>query len=395
MMTLVRIACADLWHDRRLGACTVLGLAAVLAPLLVLAGMRLGVIGGLREALLQDPNVRQILSAENREIPTATLAHIAARPDVAFLVPRTRTLAASLPLQAADGTTVRVELIPSAAGDPLLPDGAPATDDAVVLSAAAAARLGVAPGARLLGRLVRIREPGGRQLVLLDLRVQGVAPLRAFGREAAFVSVPLAAYIEAYQDGRTDRVGSVAALPRPVQESYPGFRLYARRLEDVPGLDAALRAQGLTVVSRAADVAGLLALDTDLGLLFWFVAGLGGAGYLVSLGSGLWASVERRRGALALLRFLGMRGRTLALLPVMQSVVLAACGAALALAAAGAGAVVLNAAFAGTPGFDRPPCQLSWGIAAAAVALTLGGAAAAASAAGWRIGRVQPWEILR
>jgi len=96
MLTLLRIAAADLWHDRRLGFCTIFGLASVLAPLLVLAGLRAGVIGGLREVLLQDPNVRQIVSAANREISAASLTDLARRPDVDFLVARTRTLAASL-----------------------------------------------------------------------------------------------------------------------------------------------------------------------------------------------------------------------------------------------------------------------------------------------------------
>jgi putative ABC transport system permease protein len=288
-----------------------------------------------------------------------------------------------------------VELIPSAAGDPLLPNGAPQADDAVVLSAAAAARLGSVPNDRLTGRLVRIRQPGGRQVVLLDLRVQAIAPARAFTREAAFVTLPLAAYVEAYQDGQADAVASAMALPQLDRANYAGFRLYARRLEDVPALDAELRSQGFAVVSRAGDVAGLLALDADLGLLFWIVAGLGGAGYLISLGAGLWAGVERRRGSLAVLRFLGMPGRTLALLPVIQSLLLAACGSALALAAASVAAGSLNSAFVGTPIFDRLPCRLTWGAAALAIALTQMGGAAAALAAGLRIARIEPWESLR
>ena len=400
MLTLLRVAMADLRHDWRLGLCTVVALAAVLAPLLMLAGLRAGVIGGLRELLLQDPAVRQVMSAANREIAPATLAQLAERPDVGFLVPRTRTLAASLLLQAEDGQQLRVELIPSAPSDPLLTDGAPAAPDALVLSAGAAARLGATAGTTLSGRLARLTQDGGRQIVALKLRVQSVAPPHAFAREGAFVTLALADFVEDYQDGRVgpppqDFPRGSAALPRAERASYAGFRLYARRLEQVPALDAALRAQGLDVVSRAGEVASLLALDANLGLLLWLVAGLGGIGYLVSLGAGLWAGVERRRPSLAVLRFLGMRGRTLALLPMVQALTLGAIGACLALAVAGLAAGTLNRAFAGTLGIDRPLCRITWAVCLAGTALTLAGAAFAALAAGLRIGRVEPWESMR
>ena len=160
-----------------------------------------------------------------------------------------RTLAASLLLQAEDGQQLRVELIPSAPSDPLLTDGAPAAPDALVLSAGAAARLGATAGTTLSGRLARLTQDGGRQAVVLKLRVQSVAPPHAFAREGAFVTLALADFVEDYQDGRVgpppqDFPRGSAALPRAERASYAGFRLYARRLEQVPALDAALRAQG-------------------------------------------------------------------------------------------------------------------------------------------------------
>lgn len=387
---------ADLWHDRRLGLCTLLALAAVLAPLLVLAGLRAGVIGGLRELLLEDPNVRQIVSAANREIAADTIASIAGRADVGFIVPRTRTLAASLLVETADGKQSRLELLPSAPGDPLLPQGAPVAADSVVLSSGAAARLGANAGDTLTGRLVRLTQGGGRELTLLALRVQAVAPPRAFAREGAFVDLRLAAYVEDYQDGRAGPLGPDGVVPPAAgRQEFAGFRLYAARLEQIPALDAALRAEGFDVVSRAGDVAGLLALDRNLRLLLWIVAGLGGTGYLISLGAGLWAGVERRRPSLAILRFLGMRGGMLALLPAVQALCLSALGAVLAIAAALAVQGLLNHAFAGTLALDRPLCRIGWGVCAGGIALTLAGAAVASLAAGLRVGRVEPWESMR
>lgn len=390
--TAIRLAMADLLHERLLAACTILALAAVLAPLVILAGLRAGVVQGLRELLLEDPRVREVTTAANRSFDTALLARLAARPDVAFLAPRTRTLAASLLVERPDmpGAGTRVELIPTAPGDPLLPVG-PVGTDSVVLTASAAARLRVGAGDALSGRLARVLD-GRRESVLLALNVAAVAPPAAFPRDAAFVPLALAVLVEDFQDGHTGPPGDTLALAAPDRAEYAGFRLYARRLEEVPALDAALQAQGIEVVSRAADVSGLLRVDRNLGLLFGLVAGLGGLGFLVSLGAGLWANVERKRVPLAQLRFLGLRAGSLRLFPMAQAAVLAASGVMAALVAALAAAVVVNRAFDGTLALDRPLCLITPGLAAAAAGVTLAGAVLVAAAAGTRAARVEPWE---
>ena len=54
--TVARLALADLWAEVTLALCSVVALAAVLAPLMVLAGLRAGVLDGLRQTLLQNPH---------------------------------------------------------------------------------------------------------------------------------------------------------------------------------------------------------------------------------------------------------------------------------------------------------------------------------------------------
>lgn len=388
-----RLAMADLRAEPLLAACTVLSLAAVLAPLVILAGLRAGVVQGLRDAILQDPRAREVMTASNRSYEAALLDRLAARPDVAFLAPRTRTLAATLLLERPDapGGGVRVELIPTAPGDPLLEPGPALPTDAIVLSAPAATRLRAGAGDVLTGRLGRTRD-GRREVATLALAVTATAPRTAFAREAAFVSLPLAILVEDFQDGRADMPDGLGALPDASRPDYAGFRLYARRLEDVPALDSALTADGIEVVSRAADVSGLLRVDRNLQLLFSLVAGLGGVGFLVSLGAGLWANVERKRVPLAQLRFLGLRASALRVFPVAQAGVLAAGGVALALCTAYAAAAVVNQSFAGTLALDRPLCVISPGLAAAAAGITMTGAVLVAAAAGSRAARVEPWE---
>jgi len=392
--TAIQLAMADLLNERLLAACTILALAAVLAPLVILAGLRAGVVQGLRELLLEDPRAREVTTAANRSFDAALLAQLAARPDVAFLAPRTRTLAASLLVERPDapGAGTRVELIPTAPGDPLLPVG-PSGTDSIVVTASAAARLRVGAGDVLSGRLARVLE-GRRESVLLALTVQAVAPPAAFPRDAAFVPLALAILVEDFQDGRTGPPDTIIALAAPDRAEYAGFRLYARRLEELPALDASLQARGIEVVSRAADVSGLLRVDRNLGLLFGLVAGLGGLGFLVSLGAGLWANVERKRVPLAQLRFLGLRAGSLRLFPMAQAAVLAGLGVIAALGAALATAVVVNRAFAGTLALNRPLCLITPSLVAVAAAVTLVGAVLVAAAAGTRAARVEPWEGL-
>ena len=387
----VRLAFADLWAERVLGLCTVLALAAVLAPLVVLAGLRAGVVEGLRHLLLEDPHSREIVTAANRSFEATLLDRFAARPDVQFLAPRTRTLAASLVLQRPDGTTTaRVELLPTAAGDPLIAE-APSHADEIVLTAAAAARLRSTPGDPLVGRLGRIKD-GLRQSVTLPLRVVGVAPAAAFAREASFVTLALAVLVEDYQDGLAEAPPALEQIALPARAEFAGFRLYARRLEDVPALDAVLRAEGIDVVSRAGDVASLLAVDRNLGILFLLVAGLGGVGFMVSLGAGLWANVERKRVPLALMRFLGLRRVELSVFPIVQAATMALAGAVLGLLAALAAATVVNAALAGTLAIDQALCVISPGMAFAAMVVTMAGAVLVAGAASLRAAGIEPWE---
>jgi putative ABC transport system permease protein len=392
-LLVLRLAIADLWAERVLALCTLVGLSAVLAPLMVLAGLRAGVIEGLRQSLLQNPHAREVTTLANRAFPASVLQALRARPDIAFVAPKTRTLNAELLMEKPGhrGEGARLELIPSAPGDPLLPQ-APQRSDRPVLSAAAAARLGVAEGDVLVAHLARIID-GQQQVALLPLTVQAVAPPSAFDREGAFVTVPFAVMVADFIDRKIPAPVSVTSLTVPTDAVYAGFRLYADRLDDVPTLDGYLRQhEHIDVVSHAGDVANMMRIDRNLGVLFALVAGLGGTGFLVSLGAGLWANVERKHHALALLRFLGLRTQSLRLLPMTQAAILAIGGSAIAVIGAEATAWVINRQLAGTLALDRALCIISPALVLRAAGGTLLGALLVAAVAGTRAASVQAWD---
>ena len=388
---MLRLAWRDLAAERLPAICSAVSVSAIFAPLLVLAGLQAGIMRGLRQTLLEDPHAREITTVANRSFSAPQLQAIAAWPDIAFLVPKTRTLAASALIETAGHDEARlVELIPTAPGDPLL--GAMAPNDAqIVLSSPAAAFLKVGPGAQIRARIARLVD-GRQDLVLVPLTVSAVADAAVTARDAGFVTVGFALSVEDFQEGDAPWRGVPPGSASSRQRSYAGFRLYARRLDQVPRLDAALRGRDIDIVSRAGDVAGLLALDRHLTILFFLVASLGAGGFLISLGTGLWANVERKRTSLALLRFAGFGRASLLVFPLVQALVLALGGSALGVLAALGVERIINIVFAGTLSRGRPLCNISPLLAIMATLATLGGATVASLFAARRAARIQAWE---
>lgn len=95
------------WQDYRadtwLSACSVLALVAVIAPLLVLFGLKFGLVSSLTERLEKDPAVREIIPLGGGRFSAAFIAELRQRPDVAFALPRTRQIAATAELARGEG----------------------------------------------------------------------------------------------------------------------------------------------------------------------------------------------------------------------------------------------------------------------------------------------------
>ena len=161
------MALRDYWHERALSLCAVLALATVLAPLLILFGVRNGVISNLQERLLQDPRNLEIVPVGSGKYGKAFFEELRKRPDVGYVVPQTRAIAATIGLLPASEkkgglspNPVNVSLIPSGAGDPLtrrFAGSAALKDDEIILTAPAADKLGARAGTILTGRVTRAR----------------------------------------------------------------------------------------------------------------------------------------------------------------------------------------------------------------------------------------------
>jgi len=393
---LLRLAMRDLLHERRLAICSFVGLAAVLLPLLLLFALKHGVVQGLREDLIENPRSRMVVNQANRAFSESFIEQLAARPDTAFAIGRIRSLNADARFLTTARTAepVLAELWATGPGDPLL-GGAGLRDlRDVIFTVAMAARSGAQTGEVITLRAIRVGADGRREVLNLPMRLAAIAPASALDRPAAFVEMRVLRLVDGFLNG--ELAGSIQpeAMPARATTPYAGFRAHARRLEDVLRLDAELRAAGVDVETRAAEVAGLLNLDRSLELLFALIAGVGGAGYLLSLAVGLYANVERKQRQLSQLRLLGLRRGEVVLLPLLQALFVGLMGTALAALVALVVVQLINGLNLAGAGQRAVAVILSWHLAVALV-VTLLGAALAASFAAMRAGRVAPAEGVR
>ena len=387
------LALSDYRHEWRMSFCFILALAAVLAPMMVLFGLKFGIVSQMADALVQDPANREIRPIGSGHYAPAWFTALGAQPGVGFLTPKTRAIAATVDLQNRTlGRIETAEMIPTGAADPLLPAGIrrPQGYRSAVLSAEAARKLALDTGDTVNASLVR-RFQGQRERVHLALTVAGVAPSAAFPRIGVFVSHDLLVAAEDFRDGRqVPELNWSGAQPLPDDRAFPGFRLYARGIDDVAPLRDYLEARGVTVRTQATRIETVKRIDRNLTMIFWIVATVGLIGFSLSLGASLWANVDRKRRELSVLRLVGFQSTDIVFFPVLQSLFTGVLGWALAAAIYAAIEIGINRIFP-----DQTICRLLLIHYIGALLLTLMAASLAATLGGLRAANIEPSEGLR
>ena len=92
---MIRLAYRDFLYQRRFSLCFVLALTAMLAPLLILFGLKFGLIDTLARRFIEVPRYREIVGVGSGRFGRAWFETMAAQPEVAFIIPNTRRIAAS------------------------------------------------------------------------------------------------------------------------------------------------------------------------------------------------------------------------------------------------------------------------------------------------------------
>ncbi|SHO52101.1 ABC transporter permease [Desulfopila aestuarii] len=216
------LAASHLKHEWILTFCLVIALAAVIAPLLVLLGLKYGTIQTLRERLVEDPIFREIRPSQTREFSPQWFDELQSWPGIGFVTPTILPLSSVISVVASGGRNSELfDLIPTAAGDPLLLEngGVVPTDGEVVLSAEAARRSAVAPGDEITVKVTRSR--GGRpEHVEERLRVVSILSPRAGSLARVYAPLAFVLDVEGYKEGYA---APSRGWPGDTPQPYPSF----------------------------------------------------------------------------------------------------------------------------------------------------------------------------
>ena len=395
---IIRLSFRDYSHEWRMSGCFILALASVLAPMMILFGLKFGIVSTMVHELVENPANREIRPVGSGRYDDAWIDAYRNREDVEFIIPKTRALAATIQLKSSTAKRIlSTELLATAAGDPLLKGLASMPQDyyQVILSDSAANKLNVKAGDEIDASLSR-QFQGKRERVHLPLTVIDIADPTVTGRNVAFVSLDLLIASEQFKDGRiVSGLGWDGNRDYSMTRIYPSFRLYARSIYDVENLVSELEKQGARIKANVAEITTVQSIDQNLSVIFWIIACVGALGFSFSLGASLWANVDRKRKELSVLRLVGFKSARIVLFPVLQSCYTALLGWLMAVLIYLAFEYLINFFLAPRLNLDRTLCFLLVDHFLWALALTVVVAIFAAILGGMRAARIEPSDGLR
>jgi putative ABC transport system permease protein len=397
MSVLLGLGLSDLIHDRKVSFCIMASIVAVIAPLLLLFGLKFGIVSQMRAELISDPRNLEIRMVASGKFDQAWFDRIKNTDGVGFVLPLTRSLNTIADLFV-DGKRFaeNVELIPTAEGDPVLGAlRAPLQKNEVILTSAAAVRLGLSIGDSMRLRVARILDNRSER-AQFSVRVVGVLPPTAFARPAVFLSLPLLVDVEDFRDG-FQVVGSGVDTGAPLQPRnyFARARVYADRIENVEAVATRLSGEGIETSSRLAEIKSVQSIDKVLGIIFAVIAWIALLGCAASLIGALMANIDRKRKDLALLRLMGYGKSAMHIYVVMQACVLTLAGFLVGCMLYFVGSHLFNRMLGSFMSSDNFVCRLEPVHFLLALAAALLVAVIVAGAGGVLVNKIEPAESLR
>ena len=395
---IIRLSFRDYSHEWRMSGCFILALSSVLAPMMILFGLKFGIVTTMIHQLVENPANREIRPIGSGRYNDAWIEQYRNRGDVEFIIPKTRALAATIQLKSTSANRiVSTELLATAAGDPLLTGltSVPKDYSQVVLSQSAAKKLKVSTGDEIDASLAR-QFQGRRERVHLPLEVIDIADEVVTSRNVAFVNLELLIASEQFKDGRAvPKLGWEGNSDKLEERFYPSFRLYARSIYDVENLVNDLEKAGARIKANVGEIKTVQSIDENLSVIFWIIACVGALGFSFSLGASLWANVDRKRKELSVLRLVGFKSGRIVMFPVLQSCYTAVLGWLLAVLVYLAFEYLINFFLAPRLNLDRALCFLLVDHFLWALGMTIVIAIFAAILGGMRAARIEPSDGLR
>lgn len=397
LSVLFGLALRDLLHDQKISICVVASILAVVGPLLLLFGLKFGIVSQLRGDLLSDPRNKEIQMTASARLDDNWFVTLRNEAGVGFVLPLTRALNTQADLFV-DGRRFleNVELIPTAAGDPLLVDlSGPTQNSEVVLSRSAADRLKLEVGDTLNLRVVRTLDKT-LERAQMQVRVHAILPPQAISRPAVLITLPLLIAVEDYRDGvKVAMLNSVTGSEPVLRSQFARARIYADSIDSVQQVAQRLQDLGIETNSRVAEIKSVQAIDRVLGFVFAVIAWAAALGCAASMIGALMANIERKRKDLALLRLFGYGRRSMLSYVIAQALFLTVIGFGLGCAMYFVGSYTFNQVLAAHLARDTFVCRLELNHFAIGLASAMAISIVVCAVGGLLATRIEPAESLR
>ena len=348
---LIKLALRHLFFERMMTVCQIAALACIMAPLLLLFSLRFGILTELQHRLMNDPKVLSLTLDMSYRLDHTFFEHLTARPEVGFVVPQITALNALVDLKF-PGTALRVSVLPTKPGDPVVLSSnisyeQPLGDDEAFISHDLAQVRGLKVG-DIVTMVVARTQNGVRESVRTSLRIRGIVEERFVNDDCLLLNLDLVNAIDDYRNGFNPKLLSDGSNLNERPRLYAKFRLYARDLESVIPLYYYLVNQHLNVSSKVREIQNLQAVTHVLNFIYGVIALVSVLGGALALTGLILSALRASKRNFVLLRLMGQGSRGIYGVVMVEGVIIATVGFALALTLYSIGAGIFNTYFGTT-----------------------------------------------
>lgn len=398
-MNALHLALADLRHDAANFFCAVVLIVAIIGPLLVLLGVKVGAVSVLFSELRERPENLAVFVDGAHEFSSQDVARVRSIPGVAFAEGQNLvTTAGTIALRAVpDGDrAIGGSYGTTGEGDPLTSLGTSIASDQVILSAAFAKRLRVNAGENVGISLRRGAPVTGA--IEPSFIVLEVLPEKSVAGNFVLLSAEAISLIEAYSFGyAVPSWGVDQGLPLSQRvDAFEKIRIYASDIEALPDLAKRVEdALGVQTSSREQEVRAILRLEGNLDAIFAFVASAGLIGMVFVMAAHFWSAVRRKRQSWSMLSLMGASPLSLAAIPVFQAILVSLAGFLGGLLVYFSVAGSISAWFGAILEVDQSIASLPLGAALLVGVIVVSASIMASGAAAMAVMRTDPAAIIR
>lgn len=364
------LAFKELRHDWKATGVLLCVIVSIVTPLLILFGLKQGIINTQRELLLNDPCNLEIKMLGHYHLSPLWFEQKAKDSRIQFIIPITRFLNTDINIIDKENKNSFVDLIPTGQGDPLLKltaIAAPVQDNEVLITHALAKRLHINKGEQIQSQLFR-KMNNESQTSHASLLVKDILPdYSCLQRSAILTTLNFLKTVEDFKEGQQvdlfkvennklvtlkkkpndfkqlsknnhsffssknknpelieQPIKTESVVPTQTKTTYAKARIFAKSLEDVTALSDELRSSSeeIEVISKAAEIEKLKQLNNFLNILLLIVLLIGAVGGGLALGGNFLLTIERKRLQIAQLRLLGIGKKQVNLFLWVQGIII-------------------------------------------------------------------------